>query len=398
MKEFQYYKELIKCVRCGTCKSFCPTYLTTLNETMGARGRVAMLGELIKNRLSPTSTLADRIFSCMLCDACKSLCPTGINIPEVIYHGRVILKDSYKKGRFLRATLKHFIFRLDAVFAILRSYQRIFYHPLYKIGLFRKYMPEITSRPFKNSIQVYKNIKKTSRVAIFAGCSVNYFYPNLGNALTNILLSRGHEVVVFKGESCCGAPLRSMGLEKEASTLAKRNIEHFNKVHAEAIISLCPTCTMFIKEKYPVLAGNTIVNIMDVNEFLIKYNLATHLEVKPAVFTYHDPCHLNYGLGIKNEPREILKSIKGINFIEMNHADECCGFGGFFSLYYKDISRDIGMKKIENICSTSADTVVTSCPGCIMHLEAIKREKGAKFNVKHIIEVVEEALHDDISN
>ncbi len=156
---------------------------------------------------------------------------------------------------------------------------------------------------------------------------------------------------------------------------------------------MCPTCTMVIKEQYPILTGNTIQNIMDVNEFIIKYEIATDLEINKKIVTYHDPCHLNYGLGVKDKPRQILKGIKGIEFIEMKHADECCGFAGFFSLLFKDISSDIGRKKIENISNTSAEMVVTSCPGCILQIEALKRKTKTKIKIKHIVEVLDEAMH-----
>jgi glycolate oxidase iron-sulfur subunit len=393
MDETLYLKELSKCVRCGTCKTFCPTYLNTLNEAMGARGRVAMLGELGKKELVPTKTLAEKIFSCMLCGACKNLCPTGINIPELIYQGRNELKGAFKRGRAVRSVLKHSISRLGTLSPMLKLCQTLFYKPLNKAGLVR-YLPDIASRPFNQQAQVYKNMKKIGRVAIFAGCSVNYFYPKFGNALSSILLAKGYEVVVFKGEECCGAPLRSMGLEKEAALLAQKNIEHFNKVRAEAIVSMCPTCTMVIKEQYPVLTGGTITNIMDINEFISQNNIASGLAMKPSAMTYHDPCHLSYGLGIRDKPRQILNSIEGINLVEMKHADECCGFAGFFNVHYTDMSETIGKQKIQNISDTSTETVVTSCPGCIMQMEIMKRNRSAKFNIKHIVEVIDEAMHE----
>jgi len=358
---------------------------------MGARGRVAMLGELEESKLVPSKRLAEKIFSCMLCGACKNLCPTGINIPEVIYQGRAKLKNSFAKGLFLRTALRYSLSRTDTVFSVLRNMQKLFYQPLYHRGIL-PYIPEITSEPFKNSFQVYKKFKKLSRIAIFAGCSVNYFYPALGKSLSRILLSKGFEVVVFKGESCCGAPLRSAGLEDEALALAKRNVEHFSKVRAEAIISMCPTCTMELREHYPYISGSTISNFMDINEFLIKYDITKDLEISPTVITYHDPCHLNHGLGIKNEPRQILKDIKGVEFVEMQHADECCGFAGSFSLHFKDIAKKISRKKIDNIIDTRADTVVTSCPGCMMQIESLKRETNTRINIKHIVEVVDEAM------
>ena len=102
--------------------------------------------------------------------------------------------------------------------------------------------------------------------------------------------------------------------------------------------------------------------------------------------------HLSFGLGVRDEPRRILRAIKGANLKEMRRADECCGFAGFFSMHFRDIAGEIGRKKIENISATSAETVVTSCPGCIMQLEALRREHNKTFRIKHIVEVIEESM------
>ena len=151
---------------------------------------------------------------------------------------------------------------------------------------------------------------------------------------------------------------------------------------------------MVIRDQYPLIAGDTIENLMDVTEFLIKYDAASNLETVPDVMTYHDPCHLSYGLGIRDKPRDVLKNIKGIKFVEMKHADECCGFAGLFSMHFKEMSEIIGKKKIDTITDTQAETVVTSCPGCIMQLEALKKKSGSKFNIKHIVEVIDESMHE----
>ena len=132
---------------------------------------------------------------------------------------------------------------------------------------------------------------------------------------------------------------------------------------------------------------------MDVNEFFVRKEITKGLKNVSRTVTYHDPCHLRFGLGIKDEPRDVLKGIKGIEFIEMQNPGDCCGFGGLFSLNFKEMSRDIGRKKINNIRSTTADTVVTSCPGCMMQLEDLKRETGSELNIMHIVEVLDEAMH-----
>ncbi|MBI5050099.1 MAG: (Fe-S)-binding protein [Nitrospirae bacterium] len=350
MDDLRYSSELIKCVRCGACKALCPTYLTALDETMGSRGRIAMLGAMKSGSLLPSSRLSDKIFSCILCGACRDLCPTGIDILETIYHGRVKLKNFYRRGRLFSKAAKFSIPMMNSVFFILRGMQKIFYQPLYKIGKL-PYIPEITSVPFKDSAQVYKNTKKIGRVAIFAGCAVNYFYPHLGGSLLNILLARGYEVVVLKGEVCCGSPMRAMGLEEEAIALARKNVELFNRVRAEAILCMCPTCTMVIKREYPLLINDTIEKIMDVNEFFIKNDI------------------LNSG---HNSPGE-LKIRRRI-------------------VTYQDLSEKIGHKKNRNISDTNADTLVTSCPGCMIQFENIKRQSRLDIDIVHMVEIIEEAM------
>jgi glycolate oxidase iron-sulfur subunit len=276
---------------------------------MGARGRVAILGALDENELTPSKSLSDKIFSCLLCEACKGLCPTGIDIPETIYRGRALLKDHYRRGRLLSKAVQLSMKRMDMVFTVLKGLQKVLYPVLYRSGRLR-YIPEITSLPFKNSTKVYKGNKTIGRVSIFAGCSINYFYPQLGESLLNILLSMGYEVVVLKGEVCCGAPLRAYGLENEMNVLAQKNIGLFSKMQVEAILSLCPTCTLTIRNQYPRSAGGTIEKIMDINEFFFRKNITQGLSSLQRVVTYHDPCHLRYGLGIQEEPREILRTFK----------------------------------------------------------------------------------------
>ncbi len=391
MNELQYSEELLKCVRCGACKARCPTYLATLDETMGARGRVAMLQALMEEKLQLTRRLSEKVFSCLLCEACNDLCPTGIDIPEAIYHGRIKLKSFYKRGRLLIGTTRLSLGRMNSIFFILRLLQKIFYHPLYKKGKL-PYIPLIAPVPFKNTAQVYKNTKKAERVVVFAGCSINYFYPHLGTALLNILLTRGYEVVVLKGEVCCGAPMRSLGLEEEAINLAKRNVSLFSRIRAQAILCMCPTCTLTIKKAYPLLIGDSIEKIMDVNEFFVNNDITKGLKTVRRIVTYHDPCHLNYGLGVKEQPRQILKDIRGIEFIETQDEGECCGFGGFFSINFKELSQKIGDKKFESIHNTGANTLVTSCPGCMIQFENIKRQGSSQVDIMHVVEIIEEAM------
>lgn len=178
--------------------------------------------------------------------------------------------------------------------------------------------------------------------------------------------------------------------------LAKKNMDLFKRLRVEATLCLCPTCTLMLKQHYRTMTGDVIPNIMDINEFFTEHRIAVGLKLPKNTITYHDPCHLRFGLGVQNEPRNILKGIDGIKLVEMEHADECCGFGGLFSMMFRGLSRDIGKRKVQSITNTKAETVVTSCPGCMVQIEDIIRSsKRQDLQVKHIVEIVDEAIQDE---
>lgn len=390
MKNLPELKDLEKCVRCGSCKACCPTYDEDNTEAMGARGRLALLRGLLLKELKPTPLLNEKIFSCILCEACSGLCPNGVDITENIYRGRNMLKQSDKKRRYLRLLAKFFISNPDLSYKMLQMSQYILFPYLMKKGIIPHNF-KLSESFFKERTQVYKVPKRRGRVALFTGCVTNFLYPHLGLSLINILLKSGYEVIVPGGEVCCGMPLRALGLEEEARELAKRNMRIFEKLKAEAVLSLCPTCVTMIKNQYPKIINSGISNAMDVSSFLLeRLDLAqpSLFTQKYATVTYHDPCHLAYGLGIKDEPRKMLKKI-GANIIEKKESG-CCGSGGLFSLTNKDISGSLLKKQAESCLKTGAAAVVTACPACMMQLGRAITE----IPVFHIIELIEEAYCD----
>lgn len=387
MDNSKYLNDLLKCVRCGSCKALCPTYDEDSTEAMGARGRLRLLYGLSTGELKPTPILIDRIFSCILCGACSGLCPLGVDIKEAIYHGRSLLRSSDKKRQYLRLLMKFSLKNPQLSFRLLRMVQYFLFPYLLKRGtlLFELELPE---SPLNDGHQVYSVPKKKGRVAIFTGCMVNFLYPHLGVSLINVLQGLGYEVILPSGEVCCGVPLRTIGLEEEAIKLAKKNVRIFSRLNVEAILSICPTCTLALKEQYPRLIGEGLDKAMDISSFFIDHLDTFQFPTPASQFikaTYHDPCHLNYGLGIKKEPREIIKNI-GIELIEAR-GEGCCGFGGIFSLSYKDISQGLLQKRVDAYRKTGANAIITSCPGCITQLS-----HGAKdMPVLHLVEIIEEA-------
>jgi glycolate oxidase iron-sulfur subunit len=372
--------DLLKCVRCGSCKAVCPTYEYDTLEPMSPRGRLVLLAGLYQGHLKPTPLLIERVMSCSLCGVCETLCPAGVEVTEAIYHGRSRLRRADRKRKRLRTALGFTLRRPSLSYKAARLLKPLLPYIVKKADLpFDIRLPE---EPLRNGERIFKPEKSRGRVALFTGCSVNYLFPELGESLINVLYQMGYEVVLPPGEVCCGAPLRAMGLEKEAVELAAKNIEIFGRLRAEAVLSLCPTCTLTTRVQYPRLLGQGMENAMDVSEFLAERLKGPVLKERKTVL-YHDPCHLGFGLGVKGQPREILKGL-GLEVLEPPEQG-CCGFS--LSMTEREVSEGLLDKRLGEY--READTVVAPCPGCMMQLA-----RGGK-RVVHIIELIDEAMEDE---
>ena len=376
------------CVKCGNCKSLCPTYSEFLSEGMSARGRVSLVKKLLSGEVDPSDGMDERIFSCLLCGACNALCPLGISITDAVYEGR----------RRLAARKKHWLFRTAMKFIftdparsvrILKLLEEHGLAPhLRRLSLFRSLDDLGIKAPavrLRDGANIFKVPNPKGRVALFSGCTVDFLFPAMGTALINTLNALAYEVVLPKGEVCCGAPLLGAGLKKEFETMAEKNLNAFRKLKAEAVISLCPTCTHFISNEYPKAFGYGIHNAMDITKFLCAMPLET--VVSPAteaqgVVCYHDPCHSVNHLGITREPREILRKM-GFSVVEQ--ADRgCCGLGGTVRLLHGEVSKTILGTRIRSLAPERTDMIVTSCPNCVLQLGSAIKDRP----VKHIIEVI----------
>jgi len=388
MQQKRYLTELSKCVRCGSCKAICQTYDQDPSESMGTRGRLSLLLALSSGQIKPSSTLNDRIFSCTLCGACVGRCPLTIDVGEVILHGRSLLRMTDKKRRLLRFIINLTVKRPQLCFKMFRMTQHLLLPYMQKIGLlpFKLELPEYA---LKDNTQVITVPRKKGRVAVFTGCTVNFLYPHLGESLINVLHHLGYEVILPPGEVCCGAPLRALGMEKKAVELAKKNIGIFSRLNVEAVLSLCPTCTLALKAEYPNLVGEGIDKATDIASFLVdKIDFPDSENGAYGVGSaiYHDPCHLKYGLGVEKEPRSVMRSL-GIKVVE-TAGEKCCGFAGVFCLSHKEISGKLLRNCAEDYGGRDTEAIITSCPGCMMQLS-----KGVSNKpVLHLIEVVEEAI------
>lgn len=382
-------------MRCGSCKATCPTYELERSEGMGARGRVALVGALMEGGIRPSALMMRRLSSCLLCGQCEPTCPVGVRITEVVYHGLGLLERAgYRAPMVARMAgmaarmprLAHSVARgVAPIISLARSMGAL---PI-EAGA--------ASDAIRGGMEVSAEGKRRGRVAIFMGCSVRYTTPQWGRRLARVLARGGYDVIVPAEEVCCGAPMMQLGQEAEAAVRARYNLGVFESVGADAVVSLCPTCTMYIKKNYGALVGRGIENAVDAMKFIVDAGI----EVRPnglvregARVAYHEPCHLGAGLGVRSEPRRIITAQLGLELMGRRTASAgdahfgapqgrptggCCGFGQVMH------NRDIADAMVEGCVEAyeGAEAVMTACPGCVMGL------KRGGLNARHIIEAIE---------
>jgi glycolate oxidase iron-sulfur subunit len=230
------------------------------------------------------------------------------------------------------------------------------------------------------------------------GCLINYVYPNIAEALIDVLNKLNIEVVVPVFQVCCGIPARSLGDTTAARTLAEKNREVFEAERLDAIVTACSTCLLTIKKEYLRLLGESwrpmTEKMYDISVFLEKFTQYQPEQLKTTV-TYHDPCHLKWGLNTTREPRKVLS--RCANFKEMEYPDRCCGGGGIFSLIYRDLSLKIGEHKINSVEKSGARTVATSCPGCVLQIADLAASKDLNVETLHVVELLSRTLNHNPS-
>jgi glycolate oxidase iron-sulfur subunit len=229
-----------------------------------------------------------------------------------------------------------------------------------------------------------------TKVAYFQGCGMKMMFPEA--AAESVKILRTTTQLIVKDNVCCGIPHLAHGLRDDFLSLTKENVALYED--ADIIVTDCASCGGVLKHVAGYFSDDPewkdrvaafSLKVMDLTEYLVKTGYTPRRRVDAAL-TYHDPCHLVRGQGVKRQPRELLAATG--NFIEMKEADTCCGGAGSFHIDYPDISKKIIAKKQNNIERTGASIVVTGCPGCLIQLNKAAKASGGKFKAMHISQVI----------
>jgi glycolate oxidase iron-sulfur subunit len=246
--------------------------------------------------------------------------------------------------------------------------------------------------------------RRAKRVGYFVGCATNLIYTETGRVIIETLAASGVDVVIPKRQVCCGTPVFNAGDFETARELAMKNIEIFRGLDVDAVVVGCASGGLAFKREYEELLGfegGFPHAVFDFTEFLAYRGLPKALRRDDAAgptgpgadgsrlrVTYHDPCHLNRGQGVSEEPRAVLRALPGVEFVEMEDADRCCGGGGTFCLTEYDLAKAIAEPKMAAIRAADVDVVATECPVCIMQLRDMVEHAGLEVEVLSVADVV----------
>jgi len=234
------------------------------------------------------------------------------------------------------------------------------------------------------------------KLSLFIPCFVDQLNPQVGMDVVRVLRRIGYEVDFPEAQTCCGQPAFNTGYWDEARPLAERFVRIF--ASAEAVVSPSGSCTTMVKTFYPELLAGTPLHddavklgqrVHEFTQFLVNVAKVTDVGASfPHKVTIHDSCHGLRELHIKQEPRQLLKNVRGLELVDLPYGEECCGFGGAFSVKYAMISAAMGDTKAGNIEKSGAEYVTAADPSCLMHIEGILRRKNAKARAIHVASIL----------
>jgi L-lactate dehydrogenase complex protein LldE len=234
------------------------------------------------------------------------------------------------------------------------------------------------------------------KVALFIPCFVDQFFPQVAFDTARVLERIGYEPYFPEEQTCCGQPAFNTGNWDEARPLAERFVRVFSS--AEAVVCPSGSCTTMVRKFYPELLEHSPVlqdalavgkRVFEFTEFLV--NVAKRTDVGAAFphrVTLHDSCHALRELGIKDGPRELLRKVRALELVEMPASEDCCGFGGMFSVKFGAISAAMGDSKAGNIVAAAADYVTSVDSSCLMHIDGILRRRNDSARTIHLASIL----------
>ncbi|MCW2742803.1 MAG: protein of unknown function cysteine-rich region domain protein [Blastococcus sp.] len=404
------------CVHCGFCLPSCPTYVLWGEEMDSPRGRIYLMKEGLEGEALDDS-MVRHFDQCLGCMACVTACPSGVQYDKLIEATRPQIERRYQRPRSekLYRDLIYNLFpyprRLRALRGPLRAYQAS------RLGslLTRSGLMSKLPAPLQAMESLAPKLGKAARipertpaagtrravVGVLAGCVQGTFFPDVNAATVRVLAAEGCDVILPKGQGCCGALPGHGGREEQALEFAKATIEVFERAAVDAVVVNAAGCGSNIKEyghqlrdepEWAARAEALAAKARDITEFLDELGPVAERHPLEMTVAYQDACHLAHAQGIRAQPRRLLKGIPGVQIKELTEAEICCGSAGTYNMLQPGPARELGERKAAAVLATGAQLMVTANPGCWMQVATTLARMGKRMPVAHTVQVLDAAI------
>ncbi|MFC5529639.1 (Fe-S)-binding protein [Cohnella yongneupensis] len=422
------YEQLTNCMRCGFCLPACPTFRETGLEAESPRGRIALMKAVADGIMKPDQTFQEQMSHCLGCRACEPACPADVKYGQLIEQARDAIEDHAHhsapvtgirklmfKGMFPhRNRLKWLgraltVYQKSGVRAIVRASGLMKVFPKH-LREMERILPDGTGKGVVEQLGRIIPAKgdPIARVALFRGCIMDVLFAGTNVNTVKLLTEAGFEVVIPEQQTCCGALHAHSGEMDLARELARVNVKAFEEAGIAYIVSNAGGCgaqlvgydhLLHDDPEFHEPGKRFASRVIDISQLLLqfgrlpKFSEPIEPDSMPLKVTYQDSCHLRNVMKGANAPRQLIKRVANVQFIEMKEADRCCGSAGIYNVMQPDMADQILEHKMEHANQTNARYLLTSNPGCLLQMKLGVEKYGTneKVEVKHIVDFLYES-------
>ena len=392
---------LRSCVHCGFCTATCPTYQVLGDELDSPRGRIYLIKDMLENERVPDEKTVKHIDRCLSCLACMTTCPSGVHYMHLVDHAREYIEERYKRpftDRALRWILSKILpypnrFRLALLGAKIGR-PIAFLMPDARLKAMLEMAPKTIPPVSRNDDpQTFPAQDKKIRVALMTGCAQRALNTDINDATIRLLTRLGAEVVIAKGQGCCGALTHHMGKTDESHATAAKNIEAWSREMdnggLDAIVINTSGCGTTVKDYGHIFRNTALAEkaakvsaiAKDVSEVLMKLDFDATVE--PMTVAYHAACSLQHGQQIKTYPKDLLRKA-GFTVVEPADPHLCCGSAGTYNLMQPEISGQLKARKVKTLEAKNPDVIAAGNIGCMMQIGS-----GTQVPIVHTMELLD---------
>jgi glycolate oxidase iron-sulfur subunit len=404
------------CVHCGFCLPTCPTYVLWGEEMDSPRGRVYLMEQGLRGGEPMTDSMVVHFDRCLGCMACVTACPSGVQYNRLIEDTRQQVERRHRRTvreRLLRGAifgLFPYPRRLRLLRGPLRAYRASGAQRLVERTGVLERTPTLATleslaprlgRPERLPSRIPATGPRRAVVGMLTGCVQRTFFPDVNAATARVLAAEGCEVVLPRGQGCCGALSVHNGREAEAQRFARALIDTFTDAGVDYLVVNAAGCGSSMKEygellrddpAYADRAAALAAKVRDLSEVLVELGPVAPRHPVPVTAAYHDACHLAHAQGVRAQPRRLLGEIPELVLREIADPEICCGSAGVWNVLNPEPARQLGDRKARDVLATGADLLVTANPGCLMQVAASVRRAGGTIGLAHTAQVLDASI------